>query len=214
MTVIAITSIILVAAVSLTLSFGKQNANNLARQDRVDNVRQVSVWLTDALTYSAPVPSSSDVPIVEVAQKDRLVFTSALPVAGATAHNVSRVSLVVSQACWPGGPAEAGVLRRCVQSPVVAADGTQSFCDHGTTGCSDDLFDDFVVVRNVNDNDLFTYSLTGESAVYSDVTTLELRGRIKAVELSITVSGASGSADEDIQATVVRRHTLKGWREL
>jgi hypothetical protein len=214
-TVIALTSVILTMLLTVTISVAKHNAYNLARQERVDGTRQVSVWLTDALAHAAPLPGSDTGTVFEVAEPRKMVFTAALPKDAALSGFVSRVTLVVDQACWPGGDEEPGVLRRCVQDPVIGADGTQSFCAYGASGCDEGLFDEFVVARNVADGAVFGYALEGSAGVLTQsVADASSLGQLAAVELRVTVAGEPGSTGENIQATVVKRHNVKGWSKL
>jgi hypothetical protein len=216
-TVIAISSVLMVLMVTVAVSFFKHNGVNLARQSRTEGVRQVSFWLSDALTHAAPDPTVASAAVLQVAEPQRMSFTAALKPSASGAHMVSRVTLVLNGECWPGGEAEPGVLRRCVQDPFEAADGTFSFCDRGAADCPDELFEDFVVARDVKDEALFGYATKSSAGVadpVAEVTGEAGLAQIVAVEFRVTVGGDPDGPGGDVEATIIKRHSIKGWSRL
>jgi hypothetical protein len=221
--VIAIGSIVLGMIGTLTMSVMKHDSKNLIRQSRTDGIRQVSVWLGDALAYAAPEPPAQDGhaaagAVFQIAGPYEMKFSSALPVAAAPeGGKISEVRLVLGEACWDASaPKQDGVLHRCVQSPKEGPDGAWSFCAKGTTGCPDDLFEDLVVARGVDKSeDLFTYFVRDAADKIlpgqGEVTGTPLSS-IAAVEMKVTVAG-----DDDetgIQATVFKRFTIREWERM
>jgi hypothetical protein len=216
-TVMAIGSIILGMLLTVTFSVAKHNAKSLARQERADGTRQVSLWLTDALANAAPNPAEKNGSVFELARDRKMVFLSALPTTDPNHGPVSRVTVVIGQQCWSGDE-DPGVLRRCVQRSQKGNDGSAAFCAKDASGCPDDLFEDFVVARNIKGGPAFSYSLETDagtaSADVAEVTNAAQLTRIVAVEFNVTVGGEPGSANEDVQATVIKRHAVKGWSRL
>ncbi|MDR1293540.1 MAG: prepilin-type N-terminal cleavage/methylation domain-containing protein [Bifidobacteriaceae bacterium] len=212
-TVIAIGSIVLSMALVVTVSLAKHNGKNLVRQERADATRQVSIWLTDALAYSAPQPNDpAGASPFEVAEERKMVFLSALPAVSPDHGAVSRVTLVLDEECWSGDP-DPGVLHRCLERSQKGPDGSTSFC---ASGCPADLYEDFVVARNVKGGPVFSYALqtdAGTTDVPAVPDPVQLP-QIVAVEFNVTVGGEPGSGDEDVEATVVKRHSVKGWSRL
>jgi type II secretory pathway pseudopilin PulG len=214
--VIGLSAIVMAMVSASLMTLAKQNAINLARQSRVEGIREASLWLSDALSYASTDPTTASGVSFQEAQAQKMVFLSALPRPGsAETGHVSRVSLVLSGACWPGGDSEAGTLRRCVQYPVVAGDGTQSFCSKGSLGCDENLFEEKVLATNVKDTPIFGYSLitASDPATLTHAVTGANLAQIAAVELNLTVGGEPGTT-EDIEATVIKRHNIKGWSKL
>jgi hypothetical protein len=223
MVVMAITTIVLTLILVVTNSIAKHDARNLARQARAEDIRSVSLWLSEALAYAAPPPGTSSSQVFTTAESHKVVFTSALgagtSVGGGTTKQVSQVTLVVGELCWGAGAplSEAGVLRRCVQEPIVGASGGLAFCTKGDSGCPDSLFDEFIVARNVKDQPIFSYSVgSGVDPTVprpTSVSSADLE-RISAIEMTVTVAGEPGSGNEDVEATVVERHRVQGWEQL
>ena len=92
-----------------------------------------------------------------------------------------------------------------------------TFCTKGDSGCPDSLFDEFIVARNVKDQPIFSYSV-GSGAdpsvpMPTSVSPTDLEF-ISAVEMTVTVAGEPGSGNEDVEATVVERHSVQGWEKL
>ncbi|MDR1188833.1 MAG: hypothetical protein LBK95_15540 [Bifidobacteriaceae bacterium] len=212
---VAISSIVLCMALVVTFSMAKHNGKNLARQERTDGTRQVSLWLSDALAHTVPDPSGSNGSVFQTATERKMAFTSALPAVGTDQGTVARVTLVVDEECW-SGDADPGVLHRCVQRSSTAAGGPAGFCLKGSSGCSDDLFEDFMVAKNVKAGAVFRYSVQSASGVSitSEVTNAVQLTQIVAVELNVTVGGVPGSGEEDVEATVVKHHIVNGWSRL
>ncbi|MDR1441781.1 MAG: hypothetical protein LBJ02_05240 [Bifidobacteriaceae bacterium] len=223
-TVMAIGSVVLAMVTMVTVSMVRHDRANIVRQSRVDGVRQVSVWLGDALTYAAPPPAARPEdplePAFEAAGADRMVFTSALPIPGHTEGRiVSRLTVVLGKSCWDLTEDTPGVLHRCRQTPQVDPAGKPTFCARGAPGCSDDLFEDLVVARGVKDGPLFSYFVRdGENAVQPaghSVAAADL-GRLAAVEILITVGAEPDKPGSDVsaEATVFKRFTVADWRLL
>ena len=123
MAVIAITTIVLTLILVVTNSIAKHDARNLARQARAEDIRAVSLWLSEAIAHAAAPPVPDPPPTFITAEPHKVVFTSALGAgtsAGGATKQVSQVTLVVGEPCWGSGN-EPGVLRRCVQEPIVDA---------------------------------------------------------------------------------------------
>jgi hypothetical protein len=201
---------------SVTASLAKHDSRNYARQVRAEDIRQVSLWLSDALAHAAPANGTADGQVFEVAKPQKAVFTSALGQVSGGTKLVSRVAIVLGETCW-SGVADAGTLRRCVQHPVVDPAGNQSYCAHGSGGCPDHLFGETVVARHVTDQPLFYYSLTQDADQTVPATSVDDPAKlalIAAVELRVTVRGEPGSVNEDVEATVVKRHAVRGWSRL
>ncbi|MDR1441665.1 MAG: hypothetical protein LBJ02_04645 [Bifidobacteriaceae bacterium] len=219
-TVMAIGSILMGLLTTVTVFAVRSDARNLARQGRVDDIRQASVWLGDALSHAALDPADTGAAVFLTAGPDKMRFTSALPPGdgGEAGGVVSLVTFVVGGACWTDGPAEAGVLRRCVQAPVVDDDGAVvGFCRHGNAGCPDDLFEDLVVARNVVGDDVFSYVLVkggGVAEAVSNVTGSNDLARVTAVELKVRVAGERGSSDGEASATLLKRYEVREWSRL
>jgi hypothetical protein len=214
--VVMLSSLILGMVMSVTISFAKHDSRNHARQVRTEEIRQVSLWLSDALAHAAPANGTVDGQVFAVAMPQKAVFTSALGAVSGGMKLVSRVAIVMGETCW-SGVADAGTLRLCVQHPVLDGAGNQSYCAHGSAGCSDDLFEESVVARHVKDQPLFYYSLAQDIDQTAPTTSVDdpaRLGSIAAVELRITVKGEPGSAHEDVEATVVKRHAVRGWSRL
>ncbi|MDR2253344.1 MAG: hypothetical protein LBD97_05710 [Bifidobacteriaceae bacterium] len=222
-TVMAVGSIVLGLIGTVTVGLMRHDAKNLIRQNRTDGIRQISVWLGDALAYAAPEPPAADgttssAAVFEIAEPNEMKFSSALPVAGVPdGGQISQVRLVLGEQCWPvGTPDDPGTLHRCVQSPKQGSDGKWSMCAWGDSACSPDLFDDLVVARGVDTtSDLFSYFvrdaagsiLPGQGTVSGGAL-----GSIAAVEMLVTVVGED---DEDkIQATVFKRFTIREWERM
>ncbi|MDR2379808.1 MAG: hypothetical protein LBE08_01295 [Bifidobacteriaceae bacterium] len=223
--VIAVGGMVMGMVTMVTVSMLKHDAKNLIRQNRSDGIRQVSVWLGDALSHaSSEKPASatggkSAAQIFTVAAADHMEFTSALPVAGDSGGgHISRVEILLGDKCWGGGP-DPGVLHRCLQSPKIVAD-VASFCAKGTADCPDDLFEDLVVARDVEEGELFTYYVRDPSTGDFEPATHSVPdtslARIGAVEMRVTVAGptAGPNSDEDLQATVFKRFTIREWENL
>ena len=212
--VIAISSIMM-GLVTLTLvSLARNDGKNLIRQERTDQIRQVSFWLGDALAYATSTEGEPDGLVIHEAGPSRITFTSALPVEGVTgAGTVSAVTLALGEECWTGKTeGQAGVLRRCVQSPSVDSAGVvQPLCDYGSSGC-ESKFDDFVVAREVRDTGaLFTYYFDAASGLKpSHSAKPEHLGSVTAVELKVTVAGVE--ANDRTEATVFKRYSINMWR--
>ncbi|MDR1188355.1 MAG: prepilin-type N-terminal cleavage/methylation domain-containing protein [Bifidobacteriaceae bacterium] len=226
LTVIAIGAVIMGIVTTVTVSLARHDARNLVRQSRVDGIRQVSVWLGDALAHAAPkeAPSNPDQPLAtvfETAEGQKMVFYAALPVAGSPDGGlVSRVTLVLGEGCWSGSEAAPGILHRCVQAPKVDSSGASSLCAHGAIDCPDDLFEDLIVARGVKDEALFSYFLRGNDGQIADkgedtVASASL-GSIGAVEVLATVAGKPGDPGgaASTEATVFKRFTIREWERL
>jgi prepilin-type N-terminal cleavage/methylation domain-containing protein len=215
-TVIAITSITMSMILMAIVSIAKHDGINLVRQQRTDQVRQVSFWLGDALSYASTDNPDAGTRVFESADAHKMTFTSALPIEGVAANGtVSNVTLVLGEKCWTGEKTDQdGLLRRCVHSPSVDSSGvSQPMCDFGSSGCKD-VFDDFVVARNVDDADaLFTYYFTAESGLgpVHTVDTAQL-GSIIAVELKVKVNGDEPA--DRTSATLFKRYSVSQWRRL
>jgi prepilin-type N-terminal cleavage/methylation domain-containing protein len=213
--VVAVASIIMGLVITLTTSLAKHDALNLARQSRTDGIRQASIWLGDALAHAASDPFDTSSSVFITATDRQMTFHSALPVEGHTgddADYVSRVTVLLGETCWDADP-DPGVLHRCVQTPLIVND-VASFCTKGGPGCSDALFEDLVVARNVKDAPMFSYALGtdgGWTDPQSEVTGDENLDRIIGVELKVTATGEPGSAYQDLESTVFKRHTIKAW---
>ncbi|MDR0627494.1 MAG: hypothetical protein LBG11_09625, partial [Bifidobacteriaceae bacterium] len=195
-------------------SLARNDGKNLIRQERTDQIRQISFWLGDALAYASATEAEPDGLVIHEAGPSRITFTSALPVEGVTgAGTVSAVTLVLGEECWTGkNEGQEGVLRRCVQSPSVDSTGAaQPLCDYGSSGC-ESKFDDFIVAREVNDTRaLFTYYFDDTSGLDpSHSVATEHLGNVIAVELKVTVAGVE--ADDRTEATVFKRYSINKWR--
>jgi hypothetical protein len=204
--------------VVVNTSVVKNDTKNLARQTRVDGIQQASIWLGDALTNATSRRSAPGAAAIEIAEPTKIVFTSALPVEGASqTYFVSRVTLVLGEECWTGQPAEAGVLRRCVQQPIPSGPGAGVLCAKGGPNCPDTLFRESIVARGVRDDKLFGYSLqtvNGPGAPVTAVPDPVDKAQIVAVEFTVTVGGANGTNNADITATLFKRYPIKGWSKL
>jgi hypothetical protein len=221
MAVVAIGAIVMSLSVTVTVSLLRHHGANLVRQERTDEVRQVSIWLGDALTY-ATAPEESSVgggssAAFDSANGTSMTFTSALTVAGNPGGGaVSRVTIVLDDGCpWGSSGTEPGVLRRCVQSPKVVAGSPPELCNYGASGCPDDLFDDFVVARGVKNEQLFFYYVAGATDPVDTVPSANL-GAITALEMLVTVAGADGGSSTGLnpQATIFKRFSVGEWRRL
>ncbi|MDR1295746.1 MAG: prepilin-type N-terminal cleavage/methylation domain-containing protein [Bifidobacteriaceae bacterium] len=218
--VIAIGSIVMGLSVTVTVSLLKHHGANLVRQERTDGVRQVSIWLGDALTYATEPEDyypGDPISAFHKAEANQMTFTSALPVAGQPSDGaVSRVTVVLGAGCpWTSGDPEPGVLRRCVQAPKIVAGAKPEMCTYGDSDCPDDLFDDFVVARGVEDGSLFSYYVGDAPDPVDSVPAADLPG-ITAVEMFVTVADdpdkpASGLAT---QATIFKRFSISEWRRM
>ncbi|MDR1633489.1 MAG: hypothetical protein LBS27_00885 [Bifidobacteriaceae bacterium] len=215
--VILIGSIVLGLIGTAMVSMMKHDSKNMIRQSRVDGIREISVWLGDALTYAAvPIGSaSSGATVFSQAEPQKMEFTAALPVVGdSQGQRISRVTVKLGETCWGSPGDDPGVLHRCVQYPKILSDNSEDLCTKGSAGCPDDLFEDLVVARDVDDSDpIFTY-FVGSSGVSSSVSAGAL-GSIGAVELLVTVVGpeTGRGSDPDLQATVFKRFTVQEWRK-
>ncbi|MDR1427439.1 MAG: hypothetical protein LBJ08_06750 [Bifidobacteriaceae bacterium] len=213
--VIAVGTAVLGLLAVVSFSLTKHDGLNLARQERVDGIQKASVWLGDALANAASNPESPNGAVFEVANHKKMTFTSALPVQGLSEPGlVVRVTIVLGEECWTGDPGEPNTLRRCVQRPEIALDGTKTFCDWAHPGCSEALFEDIVLARNVQQDALFSYALqtnAGVGSTVSSVTGDDQLMQITAVELRVAVKGTPGSQSADTATTVFRRHAIKGW---
>ncbi|MDR2380877.1 MAG: hypothetical protein LBE08_06855 [Bifidobacteriaceae bacterium] len=211
---IGISSIVLAMVFAVVGSFARNDARNLVRQARVEEVRQVGLWLGDALAYAESEPlsgSAGSEPVFEEATAQKMVFTSDL--GGGTSANqraLSRVTVALGVTC--DGAADPGVLRRCVQHPFDDAYGVPQFCPT-MASCGAGLFEDKVMARDVAPQTLFTYFLEGATGVGQGVPEVidpAQRARISAVEFTVTVSGPeSGTTTE---STVYKRYTVNEWR--
>jgi hypothetical protein len=214
--VVAIGSIVMTLSVTVTVSLLKHHGANLVRQSRTDGVRQVSIWLGDALSYATEPEDYSPgaaVTAFHKAEPKEMTFTAALPVDGNPSQGaVSQVTIVLGEVCpWATGDPEPGVLRRCVQSPKIVAGSKPEMCTYGDPDCPDALFDDFVVARGVDDQQLFYYYLGGAPDAVDTVASGDL-GTITAVEMLVTVAGED--PDSKIRASVFKRFSIGDWRRL
>jgi prepilin-type N-terminal cleavage/methylation domain-containing protein len=211
--VIAISSVVLAMAFTVVASFAKTDARNLARQSRVDEVRQVALWLGDALAYAhAPETTASGavVPEFEEARSQSMVFTSALGGGpGSPDGSLSRVSVVLNKNCL--GHSDPGVLHRCVEHTYTTSGGSEEYCSAGASCPDPGLFKDTVMARGVKDQGLFQYSVTGQGTM-NQVIDPALRAKISAVEFKVTVAAPAGSADSAAESTVVKRYSINEWR--
>jgi prepilin-type N-terminal cleavage/methylation domain-containing protein len=208
MVVIAISSIVLAMAFAMVASFAKNDARNVVRQSRVDEVRKVGLWLGDALSFAAPQAASGGAAF-EVAEPQKMVFTSALGHGTPSSPGaVSRVTVVLGQTC--AGSADAGVLRRCVLHPYDGPSGAIAYCP-ATGTCPKGYREETVMASGVKNQPLFTYYLGAALAPGSgvhDVVKAQVHN-IKAVEFMVTVTGASGG--KTVESTVFKRYTINEW---
>jgi hypothetical protein len=214
--VIALSSIVMAMAFAVVTSFARNDARNVARENRVSEVRKVALWLGDALAYAespnAGQPGAGAV--FATAEAKKMVFTSALG-EGATQHvaePVSQVKVVLGETC--SGAADPGVLRRCVLHPFDGApQGTMAYC--GFTGaCPDGLREETVLARGVKDQPLFTYFNAGAltpGSGFHEAADEAARAAIAAVEFKVTVTGSD--LGKDTESTVFKRFTLHEWRQ-
>jgi hypothetical protein len=214
--VLAFTMVVLVLVLFTTASIVKHDSKNLIRQQRVEGVRIASIWLSDALAFTAqpPLAMTGNVarPAVERATVSDLQFTTALPVEGVADEfqSVSRVRVVLGEECWTGVTAgQAGVLHRCLQTPLVDG-GQPQFCDFGASDCPDELFEDLILARGVVNNELFTYFAPGAANGSPSVTGDAALAAISAVEFNVTVGSPDG-VDDGLTATVFKRYSIGGW---
>jgi type II secretory pathway component PulJ len=212
--VIAISSLVLGMVFSVVASFAKNDARNLTRQNRVDEVRQVGLWLGDALSYAAAPavdPGLTPGPVFEVAAAQKMVFTSALG-AKVPGHEdvLSKVTVVLGEDCH-GQPADR-VLYRCVQHPYEQPDGSLAYCQPGAAGCSDDLTETTLMARDVKDVPVFTYfgSNGGPGTGLHDVPDPDVLKAIEAVEFKVTATVPEGS--DITESTVLKRYSIGEWR--
>jgi hypothetical protein len=214
--VMAITSVIFVLLATVTTSLVKHNAINLVRQQTVDSLRETSVWLSDALAHAASDPADAAGRVFTVAQPKKMVFTSALEDSDRDRRVVSRVTVVVGETCWTGQPAEADVLRRCVERPLIRDDGTAIWCDRTVRICADELFDEHILARGVKGETVFFYALEMSPGAESMLPSVpaSFLAQIAAVEVNMTVTGKAGSAGEGVRSTLIKRHNVKGWSKL
>jgi hypothetical protein len=217
-------TVVLGLVTTVTVSMAQADGQNLARQQRVDGVRQISQWLGDALTYaSAPNAAGTGQPATPAfaeATAKKMRFYSALAVtalqdSGKDSKNVlSEVTIVLGQDC--GGKPAPGVLYRCVRQPLEDPpnSGTWRYCNPGEAACPPELFEEFLLARDVVETKegIFTYYLEGGKAA-TLVNSASERLSIQAVELRVTVAGAENAADA-VSATVVKRFTVSEWRNL
>ncbi|MDR0365947.1 MAG: prepilin-type N-terminal cleavage/methylation domain-containing protein [Bifidobacteriaceae bacterium] len=214
--VMAITSAIFILLATVTTSLVKHNAVNLIRQQTVDSMRETSVWLSEALSHAASDPEDATGRVFSVAQPEKVVFTAALEDTSPDRRVVSKVTLVVGEACWTGQEAEADILRRCVQRPLVDVDGTAVWCDKGTASCPEELFDEKILARGVKNKAIFAYALElnpGADGMLESIPATYLT-QIAAVEVNMTLTGKKGSPGEKVESNLIKRHNVKGWRKL
>ncbi|MDR2253663.1 MAG: prepilin-type N-terminal cleavage/methylation domain-containing protein [Bifidobacteriaceae bacterium] len=214
--VIAVSTLVLGMVFTVVAAFARNDARNLVRQSRVDEVRRVGLWLGDALTYAeSPVPAegaAAPVAVFDVAEAQKMVFTSALN-AGLTAEKdaLSRVTIILGEDCE--GAADPGVLRRCVSHPYDDAEGAQQYCAADSGTCPDGAFENTVMARGVKDQALFAYFLeadTSPAGALQEVADPALRATIAAVEFKVTVTGPEGG--DTTESTVYKRYTISEWR--
>jgi prepilin-type N-terminal cleavage/methylation domain-containing protein len=215
-TVMAISSITVGMVAMVMVSLAKHDGINLVRQQRTDQVRQVSFWLGDALSYATTDQPEAGAKVFEEAGEHKMTFTSAFPIEGlTTSGTLSEVTLVLGEKCWTGETdGQDGLLRRCVHSPFVDAAGVaQPMCDFGETGCKD-LFDDFLVARSVDDAEaLFTYYFDTASGLAPSHSVGQAQlGSVSAVELKVTVNGEK--PEDKTTATLFKRYSISQWRRL
>ncbi|MDR0594561.1 MAG: hypothetical protein LBG60_15200 [Bifidobacteriaceae bacterium] len=222
--VIAIGSIVLGLIGTLTVSMMKHDGINLVRQSRVDGVRQISIWLGDALTYASPDapenPGDTLGNVFAQADADKMVFTAALPIEGhADDRAVSRVTITLGEDCRGVSIDQEGLLYRCVQTPLFQTGQPPTLCVRDAPGCPEALFEDLLVARGVKDGPLFSYFLTDSNGVLQPTPHAMVSGAglglIGAVEMLVTVAGETDDDyGQDIEATVFKRFTINQWRKL
>jgi hypothetical protein len=147
-----------------------------------------------------------------VATAQELTFTSALPLAESQGKGaLTLVTIKLGQTCWTN-QSDPGVLHRCLQGPrAVSPAGESTWCDYGSPGCDDALFEDKAVARGVKEAELFAYYRADSSVMTSPVAKPDLGG-IGAVEFRVTVTGQSeGRA---IDATVYKYFSINEWRRI
>ncbi|MDR1393133.1 MAG: hypothetical protein LBJ62_04090 [Bifidobacteriaceae bacterium] len=218
LTVIVISSVVLSMVFTAVAAFARNDAKNLVRQERVDDVRQVSLWLSEALAFAdADLPASPTdppQPVFAEAMAQKMVFTSALVEnQGAGDLPLSRVTVILGQDCV--GNVDEGVLHRCIQHPFEDDNGNPKFCTPTDATCPDGKREDFIMARNVNDEPLFTYYLQSNLEVGGGmhaVTDPVQRGQIRAVEFKVTVSGPEDG--RTTESTVFKRYAINRWEDL
>jgi hypothetical protein len=212
--VMAISSIVMALVFSVTATFAKTDSRNMIRQNRVDAVRQVSLWLGEALTYAqspyAESGADTGVAIFQTAQPQEMKFTSALAVSNAVEKGaLSQVRVVLGQDC--AGGAAPGVLYRCVTHARLDSGGAQYFCAWKHSSCDANLFKETVMARGVKNQQLFTYFLEGAATGAESVGATSL-GDIRAVEMRVTVKG--NEKGQVTESTVFKRYAVNEWRRL
>ncbi|MDR1427500.1 MAG: hypothetical protein LBJ08_07065 [Bifidobacteriaceae bacterium] len=217
--VIAMSTGLLMLVVIITISITKHDAINRARQSRIDTAQQTSVWLGDALSHAGQsLNESLTLGTFTTATANEVWFFTALPVEGSDDLGpVVRVSLVLSGQCFgrpSSKPAVAGTLRRCVQDPIIDADGNASFCQPYLTTCPDYLFHESDVARNVKASpSLFTYYIQGSSQPSAFVYPWDLN-HVTGVGFKATICGDPDRPNSDVCVTSYRRHAVRGWKRL
>ncbi|MDR2253185.1 MAG: hypothetical protein LBD97_04875 [Bifidobacteriaceae bacterium] len=223
--VIAIGATVFALLAAVTVNVLRNDAVNLVRENQTAEIRKASVWLSEALTYAtAPLADElklSDKGAVQVAEPNKVSFTSALPLDSAGGKGaLSLITIQLGEKCW-SGEADPGTLHRCVQSPKELVAGTSTFCDYGALNCPAALFEDMPVARGVRqDEPIFTYHVQQGGAPNAQtgvITKPEHQvsadfGRILALELRVTVG--STVAGREVESTIYRYYHINEWSRI
>ncbi|MDR2382032.1 MAG: hypothetical protein LBE08_12865 [Bifidobacteriaceae bacterium] len=217
--VIAISSIILSMIGTVTVSLLRNDGKNLIRESRTAELRQVSAYLTEALTFaSSPQSGDPDNPTqyaaITTAKPSELTFYSALPTDTAKGKGaLTEITIKLGSDCWTGA-ADPGVLHQCVREPYKFAGGKSDFCAYAAIGpsCPASLFTDSVVARGVKDSmadPIFAYYFKADSSEVRYEVTGDDLGKIEAIEFRVTVVGEND--DQPIEATIYKYFSINEW---